>query len=625
MNRRAGGTVSLVIAAALLVAAASRGPDLVPVPRPALGAADEAVRQQITETLESLEDLQRDPMTSAQALAAAYGQLGRLGILYELYGMAAAALTNSHRLEPGSFAWPYYLAVIDERTGDADAAARRLRQALELKPNDVAALVRLGRIELRRQQLEGAETAFRTALQAASDSAAALDGLAQAAEARGDLEGAADLYERVLEIQPSAPAVRYRLGMVYRELGRLEAARAMLADSGSEPVAFPDPLMGEVERSGAGTGIHMVRGSTASVEGEHAEAVGHYRRAVAADPDDLQARKALASALAEAGRLDEALAGFRWILERHPEDPVAHYNVGTIYARRGDAATAADHFRAAVEADPEYGNALLNLALALEATGRVDEAAEQAERLVALNPQDFEARLELARLLHRLGHGEQAVLEARRILEVDPRSGGAHVIVGAVAAESGDLETALSHLRKAARGEDAAATEAARLLGRLLGQRGRYDEAAKALERAISLDPEDQDLRFAHATALLLAGHHATARRALVDGIQTLPTSAPLKHALARVLATAPDAETRDGRRALELAMQVFQAQPSIDHAETVAMALAELGRFDEAIEWQTRALQRARTVGRTESIPALETRLRRYRSGEPVREPWRR
>jgi uncharacterized protein HemY len=51
----------------------------------------------------------------------------------------------------------------------------------------------------------------------------------------------------------------------------------------------------------------------------------------------------------------------------------------------------------------------------------------------------------------------------------------------------------------------------------------------------------------------------------------------------------------RDGARALALAQAVWQGQPTADHARTVALSLAELGRCREAADWRRTALGQAR------------------------------
>lgn len=613
---------AVFVAVAVSLAAGEKLPAPVPIPRPDLQSADDAVRDQVEAALEQLE-LLTQPEVSARSLAEAYAQLGRLGLLYELLEMASAAFTNAHSLEPDRDEWLYYLAVVSESQGDVEAAVVRLEELLERAPNDVAALIRLGRLEFERRQIEAARSAFSAALESSPESAAALDGRAQIAQLQGDLETAVKLYLEVLDQQPRASAVRYRLAMAYRDLGNLEQARRLLAESGSTPVTFPDPRMTEVEKLAVGPGVHMVRGNTAFVRRDYAAAAAHYQRAVAADPADLQARRALASALTRLGQLEQAMSMYKQILGEHPGDPVAHYNLGTIYAERGDVDVAITHLEAASQASPEYLDAHLNLALALEEAGRLAEAATHATRAAALDPQDLGVRLQLARLLYRTGRVDQASAEAREILTLDPENSGAHLVLGIQASERGDLSSAIPHLEAATGGDDDVAVQAAHRLGMLLGQAGRYPEAATAFGRAAALTPEDPELRFAQATALMLAQREQRALEVLEDAVREFPHSHSLKHALARLLATATADQVRDGHRALELAGQVFEAQPSIDHAETVAMALATLGRFEEAAGWQLRVIGRARAGAQTQRMPALEDRLRSYREREPVRSPW--
>lgn len=619
-RRRRAGLFAAVVAAATL--AAAEPPAIQQIPRPDLESAEDAVREQVVAALVELDRLVESDSGPAP-LAAAYGHVGRLGLLYELDEMAAAGFANARSLEPGRGDWLYYLGVVRENQGDGEAAARMFRKFLTLIPADGAALIRLGRLELQAQRLEEAEAAFGAALEASPGLAAAQDGLAQVAQARGDLQTAVDLYRQALSQQPEAGAVRYRLGMAYRDLGNLERARQMLADSGSTPASFPDPRMAALQRLAAGSGVHMVRGNTAYVTGDYRAAATHYQRAVRADPENLRARRGLASAFNQLERFAEALSIYEQILDERADDPIVHYNIGTIRVQQGDLEAAVPHFQAAVRASPNYLDAHLNLALALEDLGRLEVAIEHMTRATAIDPQDRELGVQRARLLYRAGRVTAAAAEARRVLALDPKNPGAHLLLGINAAERGHTEGAIEHLRDATAGEDSVALQAARRLGILLGQQRRYAESADALRQAVSLAPEDPELLFARVTALLLAAEHREGLAVLESAVKAFPENNAFKHTLARLLATAPEESLRNGGRALSLANAVFQAQPSIDHAETVAMALAELDRFDEAANWQQRIIDRARGQGRTVRIPALEARLRIYQQQQPVRSPW--
>jgi tetratricopeptide (TPR) repeat protein len=88
---------------------------------------------------------------------------------------------------------------------------------------------------------------------------------------------------------------------------------------------------------------------------------------------------------------------------------------------------------------------------------------------------------------------------------------------------------------------------------------------------------------------------------------------------LAWIRATHRRAELRDGAQAVELAercceLSGYQVGATLD---TLAAAYAEAGRFDDAVRWQTKAIELAPAAGKAE----LKTRLELYRAGKPFRE----
>jgi tetratricopeptide (TPR) repeat protein len=119
------------------------------------------------------------------------------------------------------------------------------------------------------------------------------------------------------------------------------------------------------------------------------------------------------------------------------------------------------------------------------------------------------------------------------------------------------------------------------------------------------------------ATALFIAGRFEDAAATLERGLAELPDDRLLATATARFLASCPDPKLRDGRRALALAEQLFAHEESLENAELVAMAHAELGSWNEAVEWQQRALAAAQR-SEDQRLSAMLTRnLERYRAGQ--------
>jgi hypothetical protein len=117
-------------------------------------------------------------------------------------------------------------------------------------------------------------------------------------------------------------------------------------------------------------------------------------------------------------------------------------------------------------------------------------------------------------------------------------------------------------------------------------------------------------------------GRYGEAARLLEQAHEALPTSGHIAHGLARLLAGCPDLSLRDGDRALDLASRVFEASQTISHAETVAMAFAEVGRCSDAAQWQLRAVEACEAAGDLERAAALRAILPHYESGSPCRYP---
>ena len=114
------------------------------------------------------------------------------------------------------------------------------------------------------------------------------------------------------------------------------------------------------------------------------------------------------------------------------------------------------------------------------------------------------------------------------------------------------------------------------------------------------------------------------ARDQLLEGLKAYPNHAGFPLALARLLAAAPDDSVRDGSRALALAEQVVKVDQSTDVGETLGMALAEVGRFDEAAAVQRDLITAARQAGRMDLVARLQDNLRLYAARQPSRTPWR-
>jgi len=148
-----------------------------------------------------------------------------------------------------------------------------------------------------------------------------------------------------------------------------------------------------------------------------------------------------------------------------------------------------------------------------------------------------------------------------------------------------------------------------------------FDQAVLELER----DPELA--RAAHKLAILrvAADDVRGALRELTYGLEHSPKDRDLATTCAWLLSTAPDAADRDGAKALALVQPWCDAEPGDPGLWNIrAAALAELGRFQDAVRSCATALELTGPDMPAEARTELAKRLELYRQGRPYRLPRR-
>ena len=123
--------------------------------------------------------------------------------------------------------------------------------------------------------------------------------------------------------------------------------------------------------------------------------------------------------------------------------------------------------------------------------------------------------------------------------------------------------------------------------------------------------------------ALVRLQRYAAARDRLSEGLAVNPDEPTVKHALARLLAAAPDAGVRDGQRAMSLVEELVETQQSVMLGETAAMALAEMGIYDQAVAVQRDVMAAAEQGGLPADLSRIAGNLALYEQGPACRTPF--
>jgi tetratricopeptide (TPR) repeat protein len=226
-------------------------------------------------------------------------------------------------------------------------------------------------------------------------------------------------------------------------------------------------------------------------------------------------------------------------------------------------------------------------------------------------------------VLEQRGRPHEALTEFRTVLTLDApdeEKALAHYQIGRLLTATGRDAESLPSFEKAVE-LFPQFWQARFAVANWLSRHGRHGEAAEMFGRLAAADPANLLARQREAAALMSDGRFALARRRLEEGLAASPRSFELASLLARLLATAPDPALRDGERALQLAQDLMQARQDVEQAETVAMALAELERFEEAAALQRQLIDWAEQQGQIELADRLRRTLGRYESRQPVRQ----
>ncbi len=611
--------------------------NLEPIEQPLLDHYEQPVQDQLATARAALDRALGDPEANPRSLLAAFGYLGELYLLYDLMTPAGAALRNANALDPEEARWPYFLAIHSELEGDLEQVVARLDQVISLEPRNSAALTRRGNALIELARTHAAEADFRRVLDSDPNHSAALAGIGRTALRRGEYARAAEHFRKALAGQPTGSVVHHHLGRALRGLGLREEAEAELRRNQHVRVGFSDPRFKALQRLNVSREAHFNRGTDALYRGDPRGALAAFQAAMRIEPDDPTTLFNVGIALIELGDKNGAADSMRRAIALDHEYRDPHYNLALILAERSDFEGAERHFRRASEIDSGDLEARVRRADALTRLGREEEAIEVLFEVLAADPAMPIAQLGLGAAYQAADAPDEARSSLAEVLKAAPGAprerAEAHYRLAVLAAASsrggGDLLEPVEHLRKAI-ALDPNLADAHALLGNLLARQEAFAEAARHFGRALARDPSNVGWHRDRAMAQILGRRYAAARSGLLSARGTLANSAGadtgdvahLETLLARLLAASPDPQVRNGAEALAIAQRLMAAHQTVEHAETMAMALAEMGEFEQAAELQRQILGEIERRG-VEPTQGQAERLRSYLDRTPVREPW--
>ena len=207
-----------------------------------------------------------------------------------------------------------------------------------------------------------------------------------------------------------------------------------------------------------------------------------------AAPKQVAPLLALAAKLLSAGQLAAAIVPLSDAALLQPSNPVIQHDLGLAYLEVGRIPDAITALQQAVGYDPRFTDAYFRLGIALEKHGDTSAAIVAYDRATELNPSLTEAWFRAGALVYTLGHRDEAIGCFRRASATGGKTSfGRLGKARALLAENRDQEAELV-LRKTL-AHDPNNALAHDLLGNLLSEFGRFEEARESFQRTIEIAP----------------------------------------------------------------------------------------------------------------------------------------
>jgi tetratricopeptide (TPR) repeat protein len=283
------------------------------------------------------------------------------------------------------------------------------------------------------------------------------------------------------------------------------------------------------------------------------------------------------------GKTDEAIKSFDEATKLSPQAPGPYQNRGEIYREEEEYAKAVEEFTKVLELQPGDLLPLVHRAEAYLHDGKLEEALADTD----------------------------AVLEKQQVV-------AAHRLRGEILAQLNRLDEAIAEMQQLTKSVPNQPELKIQLaLYYLINKQPK--EAISEYDDVLLLNPENFLALRSRGDAYLNIGKHKEAIDDFEAALKLEPEDTTILNNLAWVLATSPEAEVRNGKRAVELATKACElTEYKLPHIlSTLAAAFAESGNFDTAIEWSQKAVD----MDDPENDEQLEKELASYQKKEPWRE----
>ncbi len=414
---------------------------------------------------------------------------------------ALGAAQEAAAAQPESAALQYELGRLYASLGRAGEALQTLARATELAPDEASYALAYGEVLYR----AGRATDALPYLEKAASVPEALLLLASVHEKLGDSERTIAELSRYVEAKPDDLGARLLLGSKLEQAKRVDEALALY-------------------RSGAeGESLARAAELLSRRTDNHLEAESAARRALEVDPTMLDPRIVLARVLTRTGREEEALAELERARREHSEAPELFYQLAQAYQRAGRASEAQESAQRFQELESKEKVEREREARVAVTYKRGAETLQKGDMLGAerefrsvleIDPENTQSRSMLAKIAFSRNDPGSAKRWIEEAIAKDPEVAEYHYLFGLFEARSGRAAEAEPSIRRSLE-LDAAFPEAWSLLGSILLDSRRAEEALSCFLRASLLEPSNAAVQLNLASAYAALGRTAEEETAM--------------------------------------------------------------------------------------------------------------
>jgi tetratricopeptide (TPR) repeat protein len=216
---------------------------------------------------------------------------------------------------------------------------------------------------------------------------------------------------------------------------------------------------------------------------------------------------------------------------------------------------------------------------------------------------------------------KQAIVHLTQAIRKDPKNAEAYCLRGQAYYHESEYEKAESDLNSGIQLDDKLA-EAFFWRGRVGRILGKQKEAVRDFTQALRLDSKNTLALADRAMTYYEMAEYAKTVSDFKQAVKLDPKWSAPHCWLATVLAVCPAAECRDGAGAIKYAEHACKLTvwKDFQSVEALAAGYAELGKFEEAVKWQKKALDIMKSKGFEAPRERAESRLKSYEMKKPAR-----